>query len=76
MDVTIRRLEWSETHSPELAGGVIAEAKSPIGDYSAWGSGLWQGPFCSNHMHRGDLATAKSAAQADFEERIRSALVP
>lgn len=74
-EVRVKALEWSSTiEGAEFAGGLYSEAQSPLGVYMAWGSGMWRGPSSGASKHVGDIATAKAAAQADYETRIRSAL--
>lgn len=72
--IKIKPLEWQEYRDPAFAGGVAAEAQTLIGMYQAWGTGLWMGKFSSNHMHDGNLETAKAGAQADYEHRIKERL--
>lgn len=74
-EVRVKALEWSSTiEGAEFAGGLYSEAQSPLGVYMAWGSGMWRGPSSGASKHVGDIATAKAAAQADYETRILSAL--
>ncbi len=72
--VKVKSLEWKEGNP----GSYTEIAESPFGHYSVWeinGTGCWspwrQG---SGSIVDGGLAGAKSAAQADYEARIRSAL--
>ena len=75
--VAIKPLEWCETiYSPELRGFSHSYSGSIFEEnYKAWGDGTWSGPGGFNSRSDGTLETAKAAAQADYEQRICSALV-
>lgn len=80
--VAVKALAWAES-----AGGVYeksAHAKTCIGNYEAWYFRLftdppkdcygWKAPF-GGDVVADSYEAAKAAAQADYESRIRSALV-
>ena len=71
----VKSLEWRD--GPYATETIVAD--SIFGQYTAWyiePHGLWQSPtthagtICGN-----SLSAAKAAAQADYEQRIKSALV-
>lgn len=73
--VRVKPLEWVEG----APGTYMEIADSPFGYYSVWeinGTGWWspwkQG---SGSIVEGGIIGAKAAAQADFEQRILSALI-
>lgn len=72
----VRKLEW---HEFERGNSVYALAI--VGQYSAWDfdgkDGHWRAPesFAGRRVS-GDIEAAKAAAQADYEQRIHSALNP
>lgn len=73
-EVKVRELEW------EGDDGLHLRAKTAIGDYSVLliennGLSSWRGPM-DRYENVETFEAAKAAAQADFERRIRSALVP
>jgi hypothetical protein len=73
-EVKVRELEW------EGDDGLHLRAKTAIGDYSVLliennGLSSWRGPM-DRYENVETFEAAKSAAQSDFERRIRSALVP
>lgn len=74
--VRVRRLEW---HAEGDGPGTMFHADTPIGRYTAWatdGDGFMAAPGAPVTLRTGcDADTAKASAQADFERRIRSALV-
>ncbi|MFG1399922.1 hypothetical protein [Roseixanthobacter pseudopolyaromaticivorans] len=74
--VKVRPLEWTRRHEgPAFAGGVTEISRSVFGPYQAWGNGLWSTPGGLSRYAGGCLLVAKEAAQADYEQRVRSALI-
>lgn len=69
-EVGVKALEWEKRG--ELSS---FEAKSVFGWYFAYEDGGWSNE-ADHFAVVGDLSTAKAAAQADFDQRIRSALTP
>ena len=72
-EVKVRELEW------EGDDGLHLRAKTAIGDYSVLliennGLSSWRGPM-DRYENVETFEAAKAAAQADYERRIRSALV-
>lgn len=75
--VRVKRLEWSSPlHGSDLAGGCYSEAQSIFGTYQAWGSGMWSSPTGKYGRHDGNLASGQAAAEADYRQRILSAIEP
>lgn len=83
-EVKVRELEWVE---PSRQTNGCWTAPCIFGVYSVVNEGGWYamlegGPsghcfeWYGHDMSKDTLATAKAAAQADYERRIRSALVP
>ena len=73
--MTVKPLEWERIEDEQLAGGITAIAISAFGKYQAWGSGLWSDPFATYaKVYPGSIEQACAAAQADYEQRILSAL--
>lgn len=80
--VRVKPLEWAE---PSKTSNGCWTAESPFGTYSVVNEGGWWcilegAPYCKGFEWLGEnaakdtVATAKAAAQADYESRIRSAL--
>lgn len=68
----VKALEW---HYERVNGSDIWRGHGILGRYTVVG-GSWWGPEPTNDYHNSDTDDeAKAAAQADYERRIRSALV-
>lgn len=82
MSVKVKPLEWVHSGNADTAASESDEAVTPFGDYTITtdpfsyspetayyvdGPGCFRGQFAT-------IGTAKEAAQADYEARIRSAL--
>lgn len=66
--VEVKRLEWLK-----VLGWEKEEAETPFGDYTLWASGALS--FRNESLREaGDTLAAKAWAQADYEQRILSAL--
>lgn len=76
--VTVKPLEWTWRDDQSRRG---FEAASLFGDYFVSVSKVailgigWRAPY-GNHFASPSVESAKAAAQADYEQRIRSALLP
>jgi hypothetical protein len=68
--VAVKPLVWFERNP------LLWHADTPFGPYSAYIDGTWAGPWCNGNDDTGSFDTAKAAAQADYETRIRSSLLP
>lgn len=65
--VKVKQLDWVDTY-----GGMQYEAETPFGRYTLWtDSGMWWAPGEKNPQADDD---PKTAAQADFDSRIRSCI--
>jgi len=74
--VRVKGLEWSETTTDiDLRGGAYADAPSILGTYMVWGDGTWRNGM-TIVQGKSTLADGKAAAQAEYEQRILSALTP
>jgi hypothetical protein len=73
--VAVKALEWSRPEGTHETVTIL-RANCLFGYYEAWGGGGWNingGPNITGGPR--DIESAKAAAQADYEARIRSSLV-